>query len=336
MLTADLSFDYPKSLIATEKKPISRVMLVDKADPIEVTTSYILTQMAPEDVLVINDTKVIKARLHCKEGMEILFINEVEENVWEVLCPAKKWPKNQALNLPNGVRVELVESGRPQKVRVSVPLSFNYFEKYGDLPLPPYIQEARGERKAREGDDQMYQTAWAKNRGSLAAPTASLHFTERDLQKVQARGASVCKLSLHVGLGTFLPIQSEKTVDHKMHSENVFIPHETLEAILQAKKRGGRVWALGSTVTRALEAQAQDHLSISEEGFSGATNLFIEPGYEFKVVDVLMTNFHQPQTTLLAMVMAFAGQKKVKDCYKWAVDRQFRLFSYGDLSVWSK
>ena len=251
-------------------------------------------------------------------------------------CPAKKWPKGKALNLPGGVTAELVERGRPQKVKVSSPLDLKYFEKHGDLPLPPYIQEARGERKAREGDDKMYQTDWAQKMGSLAAPTASLHFTERDLEKVRARGASVCKLSLHVGMGTFLPIQSEQTNDHKMHWESVSIPHKTLETILQAKKRGGRVWALGSTVTRALEAQAQGHLPVAEEGFMGETNLFIEPGYEFKVVDILMTNFHQPQTTLLAMVMAFAGQKEVKDCYKWAVDRQFRLFSYGDLSVWSK
>ena len=156
------------------------------------------------------------------------------------------------------------------------------------------------------------------------------------VQRSRFRAFGWTRYGNDLGMGTFLPIQSEQTNDHKMHWESVSIPHKTLETILQAKKRGGRVWALGSTVTRALEAQAQGHLPVAEEGFMGETNLFIEPGYEFKVVDILMTNFHQPQTTLLAMVMAFAGQKEVKDCYKWAVDRQFRLFSYGDLSVWSK
>lgn len=307
--------------------------------PHETTISNLLTRFKPEDLLVINTTKVIKARVICASGLEILFIKKIADEsgseLWEVLCPARRWAK-AGETLPCGTALEIVSTGLPQTLRVHSSLDFSYFEKWGDMPLPPYIQQQRNERKSRESDDLQYQTAWAKNRGSLAAPTASLHFDEKDLQRLRARGTEVATVCLHVGLGTFLPIHSENLEDHQMHSEYVEIPRETLRAIERTRQNGGRVWALGTTVTRALESWAQKHLQETENGFRGETNLFIKPGYTFSVVDVLMTNFHQPESTLLALVCAFAGKEKVFKNYQWAIEKDFRLFSYGDLTVWEK
>lgn len=332
----DLDFKFPPHLVATEKKPISRVMYVVGDEPVEVTPSYILTQIEPNDVLVINDTKVIKARVISADGMEVLFIENIEENLWKVLCPAKKWPLGKVLQFPGGLEVEMVEKGMPQTVRTSIPIDFCYFNTYGDIPLPPYIQQARGERPSRDEDQIHYQTAWAEHLGSLAAPTASLHFSLKDIEKVKKRGATVVKLCLHVGLGTFIPIQTTKIEDHVMHGEWVSIPLQTWESIQDCKKRGGKVWALGSTVTRAVESMSLGMLKEDGGEFRGSTNLYIQPGFRFQIVDVLMTNFHTPQSTLIAMVMAFAGVDKLRRCYQWAMERQFRLFSYGDLSVWRR
>ena len=334
MQKSDLNFDYPKNLIATERKPVSRVMYVNGGDPLEVTPSYILTQIGPDDLLVLNDTKVIKARVHTEEGFEILFIEALQENQWNVLCPVRKWPKGQSLKLPGNIELQLIKKGRPQTVETSQKIDLDYFQEYGELPLPPYIQEARGERSTRASDELQYQTAWAEKMGSLAAPTASLHFSNEDIQKIKSRGAEVKRLCLHVGLGTFLPVQSENLEDHIMHSEYVSIPKETWQSVLNCKKRGGKVWALGSTVTRSLESMAQGVFDEKEDQFFGETDLFIRPGFQFKIVDVLMTNFHQPGSTLIAMVMAFAGVDNVRKNYQWAIERQYRLFSYGDLSVW--
>lgn len=336
MLKSDLDFQYPEHLVATERRPISRVMLVQNGQPQEVTTQYILTQIQPGDVLVINETKVIPARIYSESGLEILFIKNLEGRIWEVLCPAKKWPKGESQKLPGGIEIALIEKGRPQVVEASGILDEAYFAKYGDMPLPPYIQQARGERRSRPEDNSSYQTDWADKLGSLAAPTASLHFSEQDLQKIKNRGAQVEKICLHVGLGTFLPIHSENIDEHKMHGESVLIHKSAWNNIQSAKHEGGRIWALGSTVTRALESNALGILNETNDSFEGSTQLFIKPGFEFKVVDVLMTNFHQPESTLVAMVMAFAGISQVKKCYQWAIERKYRLFSYGDLSVWMK
>lgn len=336
MQKSRLNFQYPAHLIATERKIHSRVMYVEGSEPVEITLSYLITQIEPNDLLVLNDTKVIKARVTSEEGLEVLFIEALSDSEWSVLCPVRKWPKNTKLKMPGGLELELLEKGRPQKVRVSQKVDINYFSEFGDLPLPPYIQEARGERASRSSDELQYQTAWAQTLGSLAAPTASLHFSTDDIKKIKSRGAEVKNLCLHVGLGTFLPIQTDDLEDHNMHSEVVVVPKDTWQAVLDCKKRGGKVWALGSTVTRALESTALSLLQEEENQYSGTTDLFIKPGFQFEVVDVLMTNFHQPESTLVAMVMAFAGEEVVKRNYQWAIDRNFRLFSYGDLSVWRK
>lgn len=334
MKTSELAYSYPDSLIATSKAKVSRVMWVED-EPQETTITNLISRFRPEDVLVVNDTKVIKARVICPSGLEVLFIRPLKDNHWEVLCPARRWAKTGEV-LPCGTKIELIETGLPQIVKVERELTLSYFEQYGDMPLPPYIQQMRGERKSREGDDLEYQTSWAREPGSLAAPTASLHFSKQDLEKISARGASVVPLCLHVGLGTFLPIHSKDLSEHKMHEEWVSIPEETLDAIMECKGSKGRVWALGTTVTRALESWQQGCFQREKNNLVGSTDLFIQPGYDFKVVDILMTNFHQPESTLLALVGGFAGLEKVLSCYQWAVEREFRLFSYGDLSVWVK
>lgn len=339
MKTDQLDFTYPEGLIATSRHKVSRVMWVrcssDAGDPQETTVSQLLSRFKPEDILVINETKVIKARVMAQSGLEILFIKDLGNGDWEVLCPSRRWSKAGEV-LPDGTAIELKKSGLPQILHVPKPLDSDFFERYGDMPLPPYIQEKRGERKSRESDSKDYQTAWAKTSGSLAAPTASLHFSTEDIDKIRARGVEVVPLCLHVGLGTFLPIHSDDLNEHKMHAEWVSIPASTLKKIKTAQGNGGRVWALGTTVLRSLESYGSGLLEETSDGASGWTDLFIKPGYEFKVVNVLMTNFHQPKSTLLALVSAFAGLEVVKKSYQWAVDREFRLFSYGDLSVWIK
>lgn len=335
MLTLDLDFAYPDELVATSPRPKSRVMMVQNGEPEETTILQLLSRFQPEDVLVINTSKVIPARVTCASGLEILFIREIEKNMWEVLCPARKWSK-QGEVLPCGTAISLEKTGLPQIVSVPKDLTLSYFETYGQLPLPPYIQDKRGERDMRDADKNDYQTVWAETYGSLAAPTASLHFKNEHIERLKGRGVTVAELCLHVGLGTFLPIHVDNLLEHKMHGEWVSIPHKTIAAINDAKECGGRVWALGTTVTRSLESWAHGRLSVGEKGFEGVTDLFITPGFEFRAVDVLMTNFHQPKSTLLALVAAFSDLETVKKNYSWAMERQFRLFSYGDLTVWQR
>jgi S-adenosylmethionine:tRNA ribosyltransferase-isomerase len=338
MQLTDLDFSYPEELVATERNPVSRVMLVQKTKPKEISLNELLALFAPGDLLVINDTQVLKRRVFSQEGLEILFLKAQNSGrEWQVLCPSSRWKKETLQTLPGGVQLELLERGKPQRVRASQDLNEKYFSQYGEMPLPPYIQKARGDRHNRVKDNLDYQTAWAQKPGSLAAPTASLHFTQEQLAQLKARGVGVEKVTLHVGLGTFLPITTERLDDHEMHFEWSEIPAPTWQAVQDTKAQKGRVWALGTTVTRTLESVAQNLLKPQQGGgWLGETNLFIRPGFEYKVVDVLMTNFHQPQSTLLALVAAFSNLNTVKTCYGWAIQHKFRLFSYGDLSVWIK
>lgn len=337
----DLDFHYPERLVATERVAHSRVMWVDGAGPRELTSiEELLEQFASGDCLVVNNTKVLKRRVFSESGLEILFIRRSPDDAheWEVLCPSSRWKEGTEQVLPGGVRLQILARGRPQRVRSGLPLDEAFFEKHGDLPLPPYIQKARGERRNREGDTQQYQTEWAAHPGSLAAPTASLHFSTEQLASLRAKGVHVVEVTLHVGLGTFLPITTENLDEHVMHSEIAEIPAETWAAIQNCRKGGAHVWALGTTVTRTLESAAigklQTVMTSQGEAFTGSTDLFIRPGFEFKVVDRLLTNFHQPRSTLLALVGAFVGLDRVKSAYAWAIEHDFRLFSYGDLTAW--
>lgn len=330
MQRSELSFSYPEELVATERAENSRVLLMEgKEAPREITVPELLAKIPAGDVLVLNETKVLKRRVFAGD-LEILFLNEVRPKEWQVLFPAKNLKLQTEIPLPGNVKATLIEKGRPQLLRVEQSLDFSYFNQFGEMPLPPYIQKARGERHQRSSDESLYQTAWAEIPGSLAAPTASLHFSNDQIRELKERGVQVRKLTLHVGLGTFLPILSENLEDHTMHEEFVSIPRKTWEAVQKAP----HVWALGTTVARSLEAAARNHFKESPEGLAGSTSLFMKPGSEWKVVDRLLTNFHQPESTLLALVSSFSSLEKVKASYQLAIEKKFRLFSYGDLTAW--
>ena len=339
MKLEDLTYNYPEELIAQTPHRPSRVMWVElfrTNEPREITIQDLLQQIPAGDVLVINDTQVLKRRIFLSDDLEILFLNSPNNKTWEVLFPSKKYKVGDKFTLPLGVEVKLVQKGRPQIIEADRELDEAYFQKVAELPLPPYIQKARCQRHTISQDEAWYQTAWSEKPGSFAAPTASLHFTNEDLQNLKAKGVLVEKVTLHVGLGTFLPVTVENLDDHVMHSEYVEIEAKSWSRILAAKNQGQKIWSLGTTSTRALESQFQGMFSLdkNQEYYRGLTQLLIQPGFEFQVVDRLLTNFHQPQSTLLALVSAFSDLDKVKACYSWAIERKFQLFSYGDLSVW--
>lgn len=338
----ELDFSFPKELIALRPSSPHRVMWVgdaplEKLDPREVSIETLLEKFSTGDVLVINNTEVLRRRVFADSGLEVLFLKSLSDKRWQILMPLQKLKKKTEFELPGGVRARVVARGRPQEIETSEPLDRDYFDQYGDLPLPPYIQKARGERKPLPEDGQWYQTSWASSPGSLAAPTASLHFTKEHLQTLREKGVEVLEVTLHVGLGTFLEIASENLDEHEMHWEEIEVSADVWQKIQETKKSGGKIWALGTTVTRTLESVVAGLVSVDENGdWRGQTQLFLRPGSEFKVVDYLLTNFHQPRSSLLALLAAFAGLERVKAAYAWAVERKFQLFSYGDLSVWAR
>ncbi len=351
MLVRDLEFTYPPHLVAIEPEYPPRVMFAAKdKNPQEISWQDLSSFFSSGDILVINETRVVPRRVFAKtdrlEEFEILFVERTEPlptiglepsaEIWNVLCPATRLKDNEVVLLPGGIEGCLLSRGRVQTLKCSASLAPEYFETHGDVPLPPYIQKARGQRRPQWEDRTWYQTHWAKNAGSSAAPTASLHFQEQDLAALAAKGVGIHKLTLHVGLGTYLPVVVKDLKEHSMHAESVQIPISTWRAIQKALRDEKRVWALGTTSLRALESAALGHLQETPEGFSGQTSLLIYPGYEFKVVSGLLTNFHQPQSTLLALVSGFAGYQKTMEAYHWAIQNNFRLFSYGDLSVWTR
>lgn len=335
MKITDLQFDYPEKLVGTKPVYPSRVMWVEDS-PTEISLQDLMQKIPAGDILVVNNTKVLKRRVFAGD-LEILFLKQLSDLDWEVLFPSKKYKIGHVIDLPEGVQMTLFEKGRPQKVRINQVLNEDYFQRVAELPLPPYIQKARDQRHMVSADESWYQTAWATKPGSFAAPTASLHFKPQDIQEMQKRGVKIVELTLHVGLGTFLPVTSEDLDNHDMHEEFVDIPASSWKEIISARERGAKVWSLGTTSTRSLESAAVGLLKQTDEGgFTGFTKMLIQPGYQFKIVDRLLTNFHQPESTLLALVSAFVGLEKVKACYRWAIEREFRLFSYGDLCVFAK
>lgn len=338
MLTKDLDFSFPKELIALEPSRPCRVAFVaPQALPVEMNLGGLLNQFAAGDLLVINETKVIPARVFSVDEIEVLFLKSLDSERWEVLFQARDFKPGDVLRMPYDLTLTLESKGLPQIVKLSRPIDEAYLQKCGEVALPPYIQQARGQRHNRAQDLAWYQTDWAQKSGSIAAPTASLHFQASDLDSLRARGVKIAKITLHVGAGTFLPVRSEILTDHTMHAEPVEISPSTMKQIAQTKQAGRRVWALGTTVARALESQAHGLLNQTPDGgFAGATQLFVYPPFQFRTVDVLMTNFHQPKSTLFGLVAAFAGLEQAHSVYAWAIERRFRLFSYGDLSVWMK
>ena len=336
MQLSDFNYELPPELIAQHplaNRTDSRLLEVkadgeNHAQLVDRQFKDILSLVQPGDLLVFNDTKVIPARLHGKKetgGIVELLIERIsgEKQAW-VQIRASKVPKTGSIVYIHNqsgetFSVEMIGyDGRFYEVRFPENV-FDLLERFGKLPLPPYIEHQP------DGEDaQRYQTVVAKNPGAVAAPTAGLHFDEAILQKLKDVGVNQATVTLHVGAGTFTPVREEDLSKHQMHYEWFSIPNETLQAIEQTKKNGGRVIAVGTTSLRALESQANSQQS------SGETNLFITPGYQFKVVDCLLTNFHLPKSTLLMLVSAFAGVDNIRSAYQHAINQQYRFFSYGD------
>lgn len=328
--TQDLEYSFPEELIALEPQEPCRVLFMNEQEepPTELTLDKSLDVIKKDDVLVVNNSGVKSCRVF-HDDLEFLFLGTKGDNLWEVLFRSAKFKVDHVFDLPGGVKATLVKKGRPQLIKVSEPLSESYFKEHGEFALPPYIQKLRSSRHTKKEDEDWYQLDWKRNINSLAAPTASLHFKTKDLEVLKQRGVHVAEVSLDVGLGTFLPLDKQNFIEKKLHVENYFVPGATKELLISAKKNGRRIWALGTTALRALE-------SFEEVDKVCETDLFIQPGYEFKWVSGLLTNFHQPGSSLLALVMAFYGIENTKKAYKFAVENKFRLFSYGDLSVWSR
>ncbi len=336
MQLSDFNYELPAELIAQHplaNRTDSRLLEVRADGPnhiqlVDRQFKDILSLVQPGDLLVFNDTKVIPARLHGKKetgGNVELLIERIsgEMQAW-VQIRASKVPKTGSIvHIHNKAGetfpVEMIGyDGRFYEVRFPENV-FSLLERFGELPLPPYIEHQP------DGEDvQRYQTVVAKNPGAVAAPTAGLHFDEAILQKIKDLGVNQATVTLHVGAGTFTPVREEDLSKHKMHYEWYSIPNETLEAIQTTKNNGGRVIAVGTTSLRALESQAASGQS------SGETNLFITPGYQFKTVDCLLTNFHLPKSTLLMLVSALAGVDNIRAAYQHAISQKYRFFSYGD------
>ena len=328
-------YDLPEELIAqtpAAKRDSSRLMVLDKTTgEIEHRHFYDLpAYLRPGDCLVLNDSRVIPARLFGTRptggAVEVVLLKDLGEGRWECLSrPGKKMRPGTEVTFGGGELTAVVEEVCPDGNRI---LKFSYegifleiLEHLGHMPLPPYI-------KAQLDDPNRYQTVYAREPGSAAAPTAGLHFTNELLDSIRAMGVKVCFVTLHVGLGTFRPVKVEDVEAHEMHSEFCTIPEETARIIRETKANGGRVIAVGTTSSRTLESFAGEDGSISAA--SGWTNIFIYPGYKFKCIDALVTNFHLPGSTLVMLVSALAGRENILRAYETAVREKYRFFSFGD------
>jgi S-adenosylmethionine:tRNA ribosyltransferase-isomerase len=333
-------FDYylPKELIAkfpAEPRDSSRLLLLNrKSGEVEHRLFRdIVDYLREGDLLVLNDTKVIPARLYGRlptgGKVELLLVRQVKPAVWEVMArPARKLKPGRELHFEGGLRGKVLEY-RPEGKRLVefyLPEGRDFMEllsEIGHVPLPPYV-----EREERPEDREKYQTVFARKEGSVAAPTAGLHFTKELLKKLESKGVIIRWVTLHVGPGTFKPVKVENVEEHQMDYESYTVPEETALEVNRAKEEGRRVIAVGTTVVRTLESAAEKPGKVKSG--EGITNLFIYPGYKFKVVDALVTNFHLPRSTLLMLVCAFAGKEKVLNAYREAVERGYRFYSFGD------
>ncbi len=338
MRLSDFDYELPEEQIAQVPAPRredARLMVLQRADRSVTSGRFpgIVDFFQPGDVLVLNDTRVIPARLlGVKESggrIEVLLVRRVagEEEVWACLTKSSKSPGvGNRLLLGEEIEAEVVAGGEApyRHIRFACRGDFlQAIERVGHIPLPPYIR-----RSDAATDRERYQTVFARSAGAVAAPTAGLHFTDALLERLRQRGVTICPVTLHVGLGTFLPVRSEEISGHRMHEENFAVPVTTAEIVNRAKDRGNRIFALGTTTTRTLE-HAVDEEGRLQAG-EGVCDLFITPGFRFRAVDALITNFHLPRSTLLMLVAAFAGRDFVLEAYRQAVAEGFRFFSYGD------
>ena len=335
MKKSDFYFDLPEELIAQtplQKRDSSRLLCLDKTTGETAHHSFFeLTDFLREgDCMVLNNSRVLPARLiGCRStggSVELVLLRDLGENRWECLSrPGRKTKPGTELLFGEGELRAVVEDvceGGNRIVRFEYEGIFlEVLERLGKMPLPPYI-------KAELEDSERYQTVYSKELGSAAAPTAGLHFTPELLEKIAAMGVKICFVTLHVGLGTFRPVKEDEIEDHAMHSEFCIIPEETAAAVTEAKKQGRRVIAVGTTSCRTLESFSEEDGTL--KAGSGWTSIFIYPGYKFKCVDALITNFHLPESTLIMLVSALAGRENVLNAYKIAVENRYRFFSFGD------
>ncbi len=339
MLTKDYYFDLPSELIAqepSERRGDDRLLLLDRTT--ETFSDYMMKDfpsLIPQDsVIVVNNSKVRKARVYgtALTGgvVEFLFLSPETDGAWKCMVSKSKKQKigkefiffdRDGKESVKGVIIrENADSTR--SLMLSEPIDESFFEKSGHVPLPPYIK-----REDSFSDEKRYQTIYAKTPGSVAAPTAGLHFTEELMEKVRSSGIEIYEVTLHVGAGTFLPVRTENIEDHHMHSEHFSIDEITFDALNKAKMDKKRILAVGTTSVRTLESAAEDGVLTKREG---DTDIFIHPGYKFKFVDDLLTNFHTPESTLLMLVSALAGKELIFNAYHHAIEERYRFFSYGD------
>ncbi len=336
MTVEEFNYELPSELIAQtplKKRDESRLMVLDKetGDIEHKHFRDIISYLEPGDTLVLNDTKVLPARLYgekeeTKAMIEILLLKNIEGDTWECLVrPARRIKEGSVVDFGNGklkaTCVEVLDEGIRHFTFSYEGIFLEVLEELGTMPLPPYIHE-------QLEDQSRYQTVYAKEVGSAAAPTAGLHFTKELLEKIEKKGIHICYITLHVGLGTFRPVSVDNVEEHEMHSEFYQMSREVAEVLTETKKQGKRIISVGTTSTRTLETIMSVYGEFRE--CSGWTNIFIYPGYEFKAIDCLITNFHLPKSTLVMLVSALAGKENILHAYQVAVKEKYRFFSFGD------
>ena len=337
MKLSDFNYDLPKELIAQvpiEKRDEARLMVLNRKNKTIEHKVFkdIIDYLQPGDCLVRNNTKVIPARLYGKKeqtgaNVEFLLLNRIEGDTWEVMVrPGKKLMPGAQVSFGDGLlKADILDKmeGGNRKVEFHYDGIFNeILDQIGLMPLPPYIKE-KLEKK------EMYQTVYAKYDGSAAAPTAGLHFTEELLQKIKDKGVEIANVTLHVGIGTFRPVKEENIEEHKMHTEHFYIKQEDVDKINETKKNGKKVIAVGTTSCRVLETVADENTGLVRK-IEADTGIYIYPGYKFKCIDGLITNFHLPKSTLLMLVSALADRELILEAYNKAVEEKYRFFSFGD------
>lgn len=334
MRTTDFDFNLPEELIAqfpAAERSASRLLRLDgKSGQLSDDWFRDLPEfLGPDDLIILNDTRVIKARLNGEKAsggkVEVMVERVIDNHRLLAQIRASRSPKpGSRLHIAGAFEAKVIE--RQDDLFLLEVLSptpaIELIDRYGNLPLPPYISHAAGQH-----DEERYQTVFAREPGAVAAPTAGLHFDEAMIQRLRASGIAIAYVTLHVGAGTFQPVRVDNIQEHKMHSELYSVPQATVEAIRQARDRGGKVTAVGTTVLRALESAARGG---ELHAGSGETDIFITPGYRFQVVERLLTNFHLPKSTLLMLVSAFAGKEHIMHAYRHAIEARYRFFSYGD------
>lgn len=344
MKTDDFDYQLPPELIAqtpADKREQSRLLLLchdgDRPDFQDLQFSDFVSLCEPGDLLVVNNTRVVPARLKCQKSsggrVEVMLERVLNEHEFLALARSNKPLRaGQVLLIDGQQELEYIERAgaffKFRQLQLQAGNPYNLFHRQGEMPLPPYIK-----RQVDKSDAGRYQTVYARNEGAVAAPTAGLHFNQQILEQLKNKGVGFAQVTLHVGAGTFQPVKVDDVAQHKMHTEWIEVNAKTVDEIEQAHASGQRVIAVGTTTVRALESAA---LSGSLQPYQGPTNIFIYPGYEFRVVDALLTNFHLPRSTLLMMISAFSGVQAVSAAYAHAIEQRYRFFSYGDAMFLSR